>query len=106
MEGATFCKFGEYYFHPEVDFLGAGDQANVYRAFKNGKPFALKLSARPELLKQEFDLLKDLKTVEGIVNAVEMINEGDQLALVLEYCNAKDLGDVMEAKDSLSERSA
>ena len=35
-----------------------------------------------------------------------MINEGDRLALVLEYCNAKDLGDVMEAKDSLSERSA
>jgi hypothetical protein len=51
MEGATSCKFGEYYFHPEVDFLGAGDQANVYRAFKNCKPFALKLSARPELLK-------------------------------------------------------
>ena len=25
-----------------------------------------------------------------------MINEGDRLALVLEYCNAKDLGDVMD----------
>jgi hypothetical protein len=35
-----------------------------------------------------------------------MINEGDRLALVLEYCNAKDMGDVMEAKDALSERSA
>jgi hypothetical protein len=63
MNGSTSCKFGQYYFHPQIDFLGAGDQATVYRAFKNGKPYALKLSANPELLKQEFTILMDLKDV-------------------------------------------